>query len=74
MYRTVDLRLAKGVSLGGGGKMSVSLEGFNVFNWDNYSAFGSRQMDAAGEPITNYGFPSGVFAARQAQLGIRYEF
>jgi hypothetical protein len=74
MYRTIDVRLAKGVPVGGGGKISASVEAFNIFNWDNYSGFRGRQKDEAGNAITNYGSPSGVFAARQAQLGIRYEF
>jgi hypothetical protein len=71
MYRTVDLRLAK---VGGGGRISASLEVFNLFNWDNYSAFNGRQRDAASNPILNYGKKSGVFAARQGQVGVRYAF
>lgn len=74
MYRTVDVRLAKGVSVGGGRKITASLEAFNMFNWDNYSGFSGRQNDAAGNPITNFGTFNGVFAPRQAQLGLRYEF
>jgi Carboxypeptidase regulatory-like domain/TonB dependent receptor len=73
MYRTFDLRIAKGLPVGGGA-MSASLEAFNVFNWDNYSGFAGRQSDAAGNPLTTYGQFNGVFAARQAQVGLRYEF
>ncbi|HYT82973.1 MAG TPA: carboxypeptidase regulatory-like domain-containing protein [Gemmatimonadales bacterium] len=68
MYRTFDLRLAKGVSVGGGRKISASAEAFNIFNWDNYSGFVGRQTDAL------FGKKSGVFAPRQGQLGMRYEF
>ena len=74
MYRTVDVRLAKGVSLGGGRRISASVEAFNIFNWINYSGFFGRQKDAAGNSLTNYGTPNGLFAPRQAQLGMRYEF
>ncbi|MBX6364074.1 MAG: TonB-dependent receptor [Gemmatimonadetes bacterium] len=74
LYRTVDLRLSKGVSLGGSRKVSVSAEAFNIFNWNNYSGFFNQQKDAAGNPITNFGTPNGVYAPRQAQLGLRYEF
>jgi outer membrane receptor protein involved in Fe transport len=74
LYRTVDVRLAKRVPLGSGGQISASLEVFNLFNWDNYSGFNGRQKDAAGNPLTTYGGKSGVFAPRQAQLGMRYEF
>ena len=73
-YRTVDLRLAKVFSAGGGRHISVSAEVFNAFNWDNLSGFNGRQKDAAGNPLATYGQKSGVFAARQGQLGLRYEF
>ena len=68
MYRTVDLRLAKGVAVRGARRMSVSAEAFNIFNWDNYSGFVGRQTDAL------FGKKNGVFAPRQGQLGLRYEF
>jgi hypothetical protein len=68
MYRTVDLRLAKSVPVGAGRHISASLEVFNLFSWDNYSGFVGRANDA------NYGKKSGVFAARQGQAGLRYEF
>jgi hypothetical protein len=74
MYRTVDLRIAKLVPLGGGRRISVSAEAFNIFNWDNFSGFNGRQKDAAGNPLATYGRKSGVFAPRQGQLGMRYEF
>jgi len=68
MYRTVDLRLAKGVPVGGVRRLSVSAEAFNIFNWNNYSGFVGRQTDAL------FSRRSGVFAPRQGQLGLRYEF
>jgi hypothetical protein len=68
MYRTVDLRLAKGVPVGGVRRISVSAEAFNIFNWNNYSGFVGRQTDAL------FSRKSGVFAPRQGQLGLRYEF
>ena len=68
MYRTVDLRLARGVAVGGARRLSVSAEAFNIFNWDNYSGFVGRQTDAL------FGKKNGVFAPRQGQLGLRYEF
>ena len=68
MYRTADLRLAKGVAVGGARRLSVSAEAFNIFNWANYSGFVGRQSDAL------FGKKSGVFAPRQGQLGVRYEF
>ncbi|HEY9515757.1 MAG TPA: carboxypeptidase regulatory-like domain-containing protein [Gemmatimonadaceae bacterium] len=74
MYRTVDLRLTKSFSMGGERKFSVSAEAFNIFNWDNYSGFFGRAADASGSPFANFGQASGVYAPRQAQLGVRYDF
>ncbi|MGQ0814261.1 MAG: carboxypeptidase regulatory-like domain-containing protein [Gemmatimonadota bacterium] len=74
MYRTFDLRLAKQLALGGSGKVSVSAEAFNIFNFDNYSAFDGRQRNANGTTRDTFGDFTGVFAARQAQVGLRYEF
>jgi hypothetical protein len=74
MYRTVDLRLTKSFSLGGERTFSVSAEAFNIFNWDNYSGYFGRAADASGNPFPNFGTPNGVYAPRQAQLGVRYDF
>jgi outer membrane receptor protein involved in Fe transport len=74
MYRTVDLRLARSFRVRDGHAASLSLEAFNIFNWDNYSGFAGRRSDDAGNPLANFGRPSGVYAPRQAQVGIRYEF
>src|SRR5256886_14333988 len=68
MYRTLDVRLAKGVPVGRARRLSVSAEAFNIFNWDNYSGFVGRQTDA------KYSQKSGVYAPRQGQLGPRYQF
>jgi outer membrane receptor protein involved in Fe transport len=73
-YRTVDLRLAKSVSMGGDRKISISAEAFNVFNWDNYASFAGRMLNADGSTRSDFGTFNGVFAPRQAQLGVRYEF
>jgi len=73
MYRTVDVRLARHFQFGDR-KVSLSAEAFNIFNWDNISSFGGRRTDAAGNPISNFGQPTGYYAPRQAQVGIRYEF
>ncbi|AHG89117.1 putative oar protein [Gemmatirosa kalamazoonensis] len=73
-YRTVDVRLARPLFAQGPRKLSLSVEVFNLFNTDNVSGFGTRQLDAAGRPITNYLLPTSAFAARQTQVGVRAEF
>lgn len=73
MYRTLDLRLSKLLPVGNG-RFELVGEVFNAFNWTNWSNFSGRMRDAAGNPLDNFGQPSGVYAPRQAQVGLRYEF
>jgi hypothetical protein len=74
MYRTFDLRLTKSVNLGGDRKVSVSAEAFNIFNFDNYSAWDGRMREGNGNERAGFNTFTGVFAPRQAQVGMRYEF
>lgn len=73
-YRTVDVRLARALFTRGVQKVTLIAEAFNVFNFDNISTFGSQQLTAAGVPIASFGTGTGVFAARQAQVGVKVEF
>jgi hypothetical protein len=74
MYRTFDLRIAKSVSLGGERKVSLSAEAFNIFNFDNYSTWDGRMREGNGNVRTGFNRYTAVFAPRQAQIGMRYEF
>ncbi|HEY0809005.1 MAG TPA: TonB-dependent receptor [Longimicrobiales bacterium] len=74
MYRTFDLRLAKSVPLGGERKLSVSAEAFNIFNFTNYSTWDGRMREGNGNVRTGFNTYTGVYAPRQAQVGMRYEF
>jgi hypothetical protein len=73
-YRTVDLRLARPIFTSGGKKVSVSGEVFNLFNWNNVISFGGTQFNAAGAPVASFGVPTGSYAARQAQVGMRVDW
>jgi hypothetical protein len=73
-YRTVDLRLARPLFINGGKKVSVSAEVFNVFNWNNNLSYGGTQFTAAGVPVASFGVPTGAYAARQAQVGMRVDW
>lgn len=73
MYRTVDLRLGRGFPVPGG-EASLSVEVFNLFNTVNWSGYGGRQKDLAGNALLSYGQPTGAYAPRQLQAGIRYKF
>ena len=74
MYRTFDVRLTKTVGLGGDRKVSVSAEAFNIFNFTNYSTWDGRQREGNGNVRAGFNQYTGVFAPRQAQVGMRYEF
>ena len=73
-YRTVDFRLAKALYSNGGRKVSVSGEVFNLFNWNNNLSYGGVQYTTAGVPVPSFGIPTGAFAARQAQVGMRLDW
>jgi len=66
-YRTLDLRLGKMLPAGSG-RVSVTAEVFNVFNTANHAEY----QPNASEP--RYGEPTGDYARRQGQLGLRYYF
>jgi hypothetical protein len=73
-YKTLDMRLAKVLPMAGG-DATLSIEVFNVFNSVNWSGYGGAQTNTSGStPLTNYGLPTGAYAPRQAQAGIRYKF
>ena len=73
-YRTVDLRLARPLYERDGRKVSASAEVFNIFNWNNNLSYGGTQFTAAGAPVPSFGIPTGAYAARQAQVGMRVDW
>jgi hypothetical protein len=73
-YRTVDVRLARPLYTRAGKKVSVSGEVFNLFNWRNNLSYGSAQFDATGKPVPSFGNMTGVYSARQGQVGMKVEW
>lgn len=73
-YRTVDVRLQRSLFVRGPQKLTVLAEVFNVFNTDNISTFGGQQFQANNNPIPTFRQPTGAFAARQAQVGLRVDW
>ena len=73
-YRPVDIRLARPLYTSRGRKVSVSAEAFNLFNWNNNLSYGGTQFTAAGARVASFGIPTGAFAARQAQVGMRLDW
>jgi hypothetical protein len=73
-YRTVDVRLARPLYSSNGKKVSLSAEVFNLFNWNNNLSYGFIQFQANGQPVSTFGQPTGAYAARQAQVGMRVDW
>jgi outer membrane receptor protein involved in Fe transport len=62
-FRNVDMRLSKSLPEVGRGTINVTVDVFNVFNFQNFTYFG-------GNPI-----PSGLLSdPRRVQLGVGYHF
>jgi hypothetical protein len=84
-FRQVNLRVTKGISIPGAGKLDIILEGFNIFNTVNYdvSTINSGQYlsgptianpSAAYVPNSLFGKYSATLPAREIQLGVRWSF
>jgi hypothetical protein len=73
-YRTVDVRLARPLITRDGRTISVSGEVFNLFNWNNVLSFGGTRYTSAGVEVASFGVPTGSYAARQAQVGMRIDW
>jgi hypothetical protein len=57
-----------------GKKISLSAEVFNLFNWNNNLSYGGTQYTATGGLISTFGVPTGAYAARQGQVGMRIDW
>ncbi len=75
VYRNVDMRLAKTFPTISGQRIGVTLDVFNVFNYDNFGCFATPANQADGSPDPNLGTPNCVVSdPRRAQLGVEYNF
>jgi hypothetical protein len=73
-YKTVDLRFEKMLPAPRG-SATLSIEVFNLFNTVNWSGYGGARTNTTGTvQLANYGQPTGAYAPRQLQAGIRYKF
>jgi outer membrane receptor for ferrienterochelin and colicin len=69
-YRSVDLRLRKDFPSFGGTQLGVTLDGFNVFNYENMGCF-----DLGNPTGTSFGTANCTLTdARRFQLGMEYNF
>ena len=74
-YRSLDVRLAKSVPLGGDRRLELLIEGFNVTNHVNFRP-PLGNPPGAGAPMNAPAFLVRTTArdARQIQWGLRYSF
>jgi hypothetical protein len=73
-YRTVDVRLARPLFTRNGTRISLSAEVFNLFNWENILSWGGTKYTATGALVSTFGVPTGAYAARQVQVGMRLDW
>jgi hypothetical protein len=57
-----------------GKKVSLMVEAFNIFNWNNNLTYGSTQFSPTGVPVATFGIPTGAYGARQGQVGMRVDW
>jgi hypothetical protein len=77
--KTIDLRLSKVFNIGGGKKIEALAEGFNIFNWVNYTAYTatkynavSSSFDAASNMLTVNLVPNTTFLTPTAASNTIY--
>lgn len=70
VYRNIDMKLRKDFPQFYGSSLGITLEAFNVFNYDNFGCFNTDPP-----PSTNTGTPGCVVSdGRRVQLGMEYNF
>ena len=78
-YKTVDVRLRKDFPNFAGNRLGVTVDVFNVFNWDNFGCFNSSatRVSTTGtiEPNPDFRRPGCVISdPRRLQIGLAYDF
>ncbi len=68
-FKTLDLRLRKDFARFGGSRLGVTVDMFNVFNWQNLGCFNTNPQD------TNFGKAGCVISdPRRLQIGAEFDF
>jgi hypothetical protein len=85
LYRSVSLRLTKGIAVAGWGQLEAIAEAFNLTNYKNYDVASINGAEFLSGPTIanpaaayvknpNYGKPSATLSPREIQLGLRWAF
>ena len=72
-YVTLDLRLNRNIPMGGGRRLEIIAEGFNLTNRLNPTNV-NRTWGPNATPNANFNTPTGAETARQFQLAARFAF
>lgn len=74
-YRSVDFRFRKDFPNIGRHNIGVTVDAFNVFNYDNFGCFATPPNLPSGEPDPNLGTPNCLNGdPRRVQIGVEYDF
>jgi outer membrane receptor for ferrienterochelin and colicin len=75
-YRSFDLRLDWTLRLGGARSLTLTAEGFNLFDWENYTydPWTSGFLPPPGETNAKFGEPNDAYSPRRFQVGARFAF
>lgn len=72
-YKMFDLRISKVFDIANA-KVELMVDAFNTFNWFNASGYNGTMNDQSGNQLLNFGKPSGAYAPRQVQAGLRVTY
>lgn len=84
-FRQMNLRISKGIKLGGAGRLDLIAEGFNIFNTVNYDVNSVQTGEFLSGPTilnpsapyvknANFGKYTATMRSREVQLGLRFMF
>ena len=69
-YKMFDFRASKVFDIANA-KLEVMFDAFNLFNWFNATGYNGTMNDQNGNQLLSFGTPTGSYAPRQMQLGLR---
>jgi outer membrane receptor protein involved in Fe transport len=72
-YKSVDLRLDKQIRITGLQVVELSAQVFNLFNWDNFTAY-QQFIPPLAEVNPHFGEPTREDPKRRFQFGVSYRF
>jgi outer membrane receptor protein involved in Fe transport len=72
--KTLDLMLKYDMSIGEKSNLTLKLDVFNVFNWDNVTKVDEMGDESSGAPNDTFLLPTSFQARRSMRLGLYFDF